>query len=298
MGLALLGGRCDAATLRLEQSISYRYDAPVTDLHQRLMIVPRATHGGQSRTAWDLNVCGAAVARRRDGCDRFGNVVVDLELPEVAEEVSFELTVEVGTGLGAELDGEAWDPSWMTPSRLTGSGPALGALAADIAPGRIRRAAPHLNALADALSFGPSSLTEPADIVHAVFAAMSYEWGITDVTTTATEALSGGRGVCQDYAHIMLSICHLVGLPARYVSGHLVGEGGSHAWVEVLHPIDPAGYRWRAEAWDPTHDRRADGPNYLTVAVGRDYFDVAPMSGYYEGDASGTLRVRKRLVLS
>jgi transglutaminase-like putative cysteine protease len=84
----------------------------------------------------------------------------------------------------------------------------------------------------------------------------------------------------------------LAGIPARYVSGHLLGEGGSHAWVEVLRP---SGRHWVAEGWDPTHDRRTDDA-YITVAVGRDYADVAPLSGTYDGTGvEGTLTVSKRV---
>src|SRR6202034_936161 len=111
--------------------------------------------------------------------------------------------------------------------------------------------------------------------------------------TTASEALAGGRGVCQDYAHVMLAICRAAGVPARYVSGHLIGEGGSHAWVEVLQK-DPMGSGGIAVGFDPTHDRRVDG-RYLTVAVGRDYSDVAPTSGTFRGHTQGALTVQKRL---
>ena len=99
--------------------------------------------------------------------------------------------------------------------------------------------------------------------------------------------------MCQDYAHLMLAACRLVGLPARYVSGHLVGEGASHAWVEVLRPHDDDPNTWVAEAWDPTHCRRTDD-SYITIATGRDYSDVAPMSGTFDGRARGKLTVTKR----
>ncbi len=81
---------------------------------------------------------------------------------------------------------------------------------------------------------------DPADLalrVHAWVAnTMSYEAGVTTVQTTAAEALALRRGMCQDYAHVMIAICRAAGLAARYVSGHLLGEGGSHVWVEVLLP--------------------------------------------------------------
>jgi transglutaminase-like putative cysteine protease len=124
-----------------------------------------------------------------------------------------------------------------------------------------------------------------------VHGAISYDFGATSVSTTAAQALAGGRGVCQDSAHLMLAMCRVLSVPARYVSGHLLGEGGTHAWVEVIVP-DGAGAR--AVAFDPCNDRRA-GASYLTIAVGREYGDVAPTSGTYSGDASGRLTATKRV---
>jgi transglutaminase-like putative cysteine protease len=89
----------------------------------------------------------------------------------------------------------------------------------------------------------------------------------------------------------MIALCRAIGLPARYVSGHLLGEGGTHAWVEVI-VANAAGAR--AVAFDPCHGRRA-GRDYLTVATGRDYSDVAPTSGTYVGAARGTLTATKRV---
>ncbi len=87
--------------------------------------------------------------------------------------------------------------------------------------------------------------------------ALRYGYGVTNVQTTAGAALLGGIGVCQDYAHIMIAICRAAGVPTRYVSGHLTGEGGSHAWVEVLHATR-RGASTTATGFDPTHDRRTD----------------------------------------
>ncbi len=89
----------------------------------------------------------------------------------------------------------------------------------------------------------------------------------------------------------MIALCRAAGLPARYVSGHLLGEGGSHAVVEVIVP-DPAGAR--AVALDPCNGRRA-GKDCVTVATGRDYADVAPTSGTYAGAARSTLTATKRV---
>src|SRR4029453_13301675 len=112
-----------------------------------------------------------------------------------------------------------------------------------------------------------------------VHATLTYQHGATNVRTTAAEALAAGRGVCQDAAHIMVALCRAAQLPARYVSGHLLGQGGTHAWVEVIVPHHEAAM---AVPFDPSHNRRTDN-GYVTVAVGRDYADVAPTSGSYVG---------------
>jgi transglutaminase-like putative cysteine protease len=75
------------------------------------------------------------------------------------------------------------------------------------------------------------------------------------------------------------------------VSGHLIGQGGTHAWVEV---IVPRGTDAEAVAFDPCHGRRATS-GYLTVATGRDYRDVAPTSGSYVGSAPGRLTAQRRV---
>jgi transglutaminase-like putative cysteine protease len=89
----------------------------------------------------------------------------------------------------------------------------------------------------------------------------------------------------------MLALCRLCDLPARYVSGHLLGEGGTHAWVDVLLPEAVA------VAFDPTHGREVS-LSYVTVAVGRDYRDVAPTSGSYTASFKGQLSSQRRVGLT
>jgi transglutaminase-like putative cysteine protease len=136
---------------------------------------------------------------------------------------------------------------------------------------------------------GPLDIAER--ICAAVHAALAYQHGVTDVKTTAATALAAGRGVCQDAAHIMVALCRLAQLPARYVSGHLLGQGGMHAWVEVIVPYRDAAM---AVPFDPCHGHRTDN-GYVTVAVGRDYADVAPTSGSYMGPPGGQLTSVRRV---
>ena len=91
---------------------------------------------------------------------------------------------------------------------------------------------------------------------------------------------------------MMIAMCRSQGIAARYVSGHLLGEGASHAWVEARDPRTG-----RTVAYDPTHARPTD-LRYVTVAVGRDYRDVAPTAGSYLGGPTGTLSVRKQVAIT
>ena len=124
-----------------------------------------------------------------------------------------------------------------------------------------------------------------------VYAHFTYGHGDTGVHTAAAEAFRLARGVCQDYAHVMLALCRCCGIPARYVSGHLLGEGGTHAWVEVLLRDPTIRGEWTAYPFDPTHGR-VPGLNYLTIAVGRDYGDVAPTSGSFRAPYAGHLSTK------
>jgi transglutaminase-like putative cysteine protease len=262
----------------LEQSFRYEYDAPVESLRQRLVIVPPARHGNQYLRAHRLEVTGAQV-RRRVRRDAAGNVVAWLKAERVPHAIEFRLAAVLervrDDGPTVLPAAALHTPRLLRPTRLTSADERLRAMAADVV------ARP-----------GESNPDEIAErICAAVCAAITYEYGVTSVTTTAAEALAAGRGVCQDFAHVMLALCHLLGLPARYVSGHLLGQGGTHAWVEVIVPR--AGHA-EAVAFDPCNGHRTDG-GYVTVATGRDYSDVAPTSGSYVGASPGRLTVGRRV---
>ena len=264
-------------TYVIEQSFRYDYDAPVTALRQRLVIIPPARHGSQYLRGHLLEVSGARARRylRRDG---HGNLVAWVHSEQVTHAVEFRLVAVVERVCGggpAVLDaGALCDPRLLRPTRLT---------AAD----------DRLRAMADDLAAHPGSPEQRAErICTAVHSTLSYQDGVTSVRTTAAQALAIGRGVCQDFAHVMLALCRLVGLPARYVSGHLLGQGGTHAWVEAVVPEAHRGAV--AVPLDPCNGRRA-GSDYVTVATGRDYADVAPTSGSYVGTARGRLTAGRRV---
>jgi transglutaminase-like putative cysteine protease len=262
----------------LEQSFRYEYDAPVQALRQRLVIVPPARHGSQYLRAYRLSVTGAP-ARRRLRRDTDGNVIAWLEAEKVHRDIEFRLA--------AVIERVSDDGPTLLPATALRSPRLLRATSLTAADGRLRAMAGRVRAqCADA-----TTEETAAQVSDAVSQALSYADGVTTVKTTAAQALAGGRGVCQDYAHVMLAVCHELGLPARYVSGHLLGQGGTHAWVEV---IVPRGEHAEAAAFDPCNGRRTDC-GYVTIATGRDYADVAPVSGSYYGASAGRLTAGRRV---
>ncbi|MCL6459353.1 MAG: transglutaminase family protein [Gorillibacterium sp.] len=123
---------------------------------------------------------------------------------------------------------------------------------------------------------------------------ITYDPSATGVATPAGEMLVLKRGVCQDFAHLMIAVCRSQGIPARYVSGyHFVGDlqGGnadfeqaSHAWIEAYLP----GSGWIG--FDPTNNQRMNG-RYVKLAHGRDYRDIVPVKGIFKGAVPGRLQV-------
>jgi transglutaminase-like putative cysteine protease len=270
--------RVVAASYLIRQHFRYDYPGKITGLEHRLVIVPPEQHADQRRVVHRVSFSPDGEVDMR--LDAFGNTVVDLSIPTAPGTVEFR--------------------AWVSVERLSGSGPLL-LPAAAITDARLLRQTEltqpdtQLVEIARALGAGGRVGRALAERVNTwVSCRLCYEPGATSVDTTAAEVMALGRGVCQDYAHVMLSICRILGLPCRYVSGHLLGEGGTHAWVEVLVP-DPEGSGMAAAIpFDPTHGRVA-GLDYVTVAVGRDYRDVAPTSGRYASGPSGSLTATKRV---
>jgi transglutaminase-like putative cysteine protease len=138
-----------------------------------------------------------------------------------------------------------------------------------------------------------------AGLVAAIHGEFAYEPGATEISTPTPEVWKSKRGVCQDFAHVLLSVLRFAGLPSRYVCGYIEtaapeGEGGvpalvgsvaTHAWVEVLLP----GLHWAA--LDPTNNCPC-GEQHIAVAVGQDYRDAAPVRGTFKASGSQEMNVR------
>lgn len=130
------------------------------------------------------------------------------------------------------------------------------------------------------LSCSGSAYDRALHIMNSLHASFHYLPGNTSAHEPAEAAFSKGQGVCQDYAHIMLSLLRMEGIPARYVTGMTLGEGASHAWVEAL-----CGSYWYG--FDPTNNLLADD-SYIRAAYGRDSVDCALIRGVFYGPAVQT----------
>lgn len=277
------------AVLAVQNQFSYFYEAPVSSVRTMMRLAPAQHYGKQRRldVRWHLEPS----ADYRHYTDAFGNLVWQFDHAQV------EKTINCLVELRVETTG-----TYATDGVLAFQGVGLQDADCTVDPLEFTRlthlvdGSDALARLAHQLRERGSSPVELADaILNQVHAHMRYEPGRTHVGTPASDAFGIATGVCQDYAHVMLALCRLAGLPARYVSGYLPGEGRMHAWVEVLLPIgEPSTPVW--VAYDATHQRRCD-EHYVTVAIGRDYQDIAPTSGYYSGEATNTFNGKVSVVV-
>jgi transglutaminase-like putative cysteine protease len=292
--------RLARAAFRVRQQYRYVYPTPIHDLRQRLMMLPPEEHGGQRLLQRELVVDGADDVRMLSQIDRFGNVVYHISIPSIREAVEFtaEFTVErYAPGEPLLLPEDENVAQYLARTALTAPDARIRdearALAAEIRATPVSELAtevlPKGTGLLDAEGVRQWAAAQCGGLWAA--RAITYQHGTTGVQTPAAMALHLGRGVCQDYAHVALSMLRELGVPARYVSGHLLGEGAPHAWIEALLPDPIVSGALRVVPYDPTH-RVVPGLNYITVAVGRDYADIAPTSGTFQG-ASGHFTARK-----
>jgi transglutaminase-like putative cysteine protease len=267
--------RAQRVRFYVRQRFTYRYPAPISQLDQRLVVLPPAEAPARRRVGhhFQMDVAGTITEVE----DAFGNAVLAIRVPYVEDAVSFEtqFVVEhdrVPSGKPV-LEGWLGDERLLAATPRTAAGPRV------------------VQLVKEAAITGGHALAQAEAICSAVHSALAYSHDLTDVGTTAEEALAAGGGVCQDYAHVMIAACRALAIPARYISGHLVGDGGSHAWVEIVVRDGDDAALW---AFDPTHDRVV-GMTYVAVAAGRDYSDVAPTSGTYVGSPGGVLECARRM---
>ena len=265
----------------------FEYETPVNISHQLLKLRPRR--------CTRQNVAGADVLIEpapsvgRDWQDCFGNTVEFATVQQPHRELIITSTaqVEILPAMNIMLD---FSPAWEVVAQSMQTPTQSEALIASQFCYESPYVELHRDVRAYALeSFGPGRplLAAVMELTSRIHRDFKYQGGVTDVSTPVLEVLETRRGVCQDFAHLQIACLRSLGLPARYVSGYLLthpppgkpklaGADESHAWLAVWCPelgwVD----------FDPTNNQI---PNleHITVAWGRDYGDVSPVSGFIFG---------------
>ena len=290
--------------LNLHHETHYRYSPAVENAHHIVHLRP-ASGLAQTVLSHQMEI-SPSPHHRRDTQDVYGNhrsfFSVHRSHPELC--VTASSVVETHRSRAAETGSQApWENTRQRYSYRAGS-------AYDAAWQFVFASpyAPDSSEFAEfaefaAPSFLPARPLEDAanDLMSRLHSGMTYDADATDVNTPPLAALRQRKGVCQDFAHIMVACCRGLGLPARYVSGYmltqpqhgeprLIGCDATHAWAQVYcaDPHDPLRGEWLD--FDPTNNRRPLD-DYIVLATGRDYLDVSPLRGVIHGGAQHTLSV-------
>ncbi|MBN9320467.1 MAG: transglutaminase family protein [Caulobacterales bacterium] len=275
--------------LEIRHVTQYHYAELVRESVMELHMQPAKT--GQRLVSFELDLDPAAQVFSY--VDAFGNAVHHFDVPQPHDRLNIIARSAVETltlpPLPEALDSGEWDRlrsdfvrgecfDFLAPHGFATPSDALKTFVIERKLDDLRRHDP-LNAL--------------RQLNTAIYEAFDYQPGVTEADSPIDLALAAGRGVCQDFAHIMIAICRSWGLPARYVSGYLFTDrdagdrsdpDATHAWVEVFLPS----LRWTG--FDPTNNVMT-GERHISVAVGRDYGDVPPSRGVYKGESESQLAV-------
>jgi transglutaminase-like putative cysteine protease len=274
---------------------TYRYATPVTQSKHVVHLEPR-TLPRQTVSRHNLLI-EPAPASRFDRIDYFGNPTSIL----IIEEEHSELVVLSRSTVAVEAM-PLIDIAASRPWEQVAAAARLESGALDLAVLQFVNASRNTTLTADVLAFAAPSfpggrpvLEGAMDLTRRIHAEFEFDPAATDVSTPVSEVLKTRRGVCQDFAHLSLASLRALGLPVRYVSGYLLtrpppgktklqGSDASHAWLSVWTPE----FSWID--FDPTNGLMPTA-EHITVAYGRDYDDVSPLSGVLLGGSDQALSI-------
>ncbi len=273
----------------------YDYSEPVTVSHHAARLKPRLTEV-QPQADFTLEIAPAPAVRTMH-TDYFGNQVCFFSVQQIHRRLEITAASRVWVNrITPPVPGLS--PEWQKVAALfrekaAGETAGLHQFRFD---SPLLRATPDLVAYA-LPSFGGNTplLVGAQDLNRRIFEDFKYDPSATTVATPLEEAWKNRRGVCQDFAHLAIACLRSLGLPARYVSGYLrtrpapsqtrwAGADASHAWFSVFCP----GVGW--VDFDPTNNL-LPGEGHITVAYGRDFSDVSPVSGILVGGGSHAIQV-------
>ena len=270
----------------------FRYSVPVSESVMEVRMQPRSDAGQRCRSFQLATSPRAAVTSHRD---YLGNTIHHFDVP--GRHTSLTLTAEslVEMQPAPEFPAALAPEDWDAIDGLTREQDHWDMLA----PSHFARPCRELRDLAHELGLRRDGdpLSTLRELTARLYRGFDYAPDTTSVHSPIEDALRARRGVCQDFAHIMIALVRELGVPCRYVSGYLFHrhedhdrseEDASHAWVEALLP----GLGW--VGFDPTNNLLA-GARHIRTAVGRDYADVPPTRGVFKGNATSELEVAVRV---
>lgn len=277
----------------------YKYDSPVSLAQQLAHLWPR--HNPWQRCLEQHLEISPTPTTRRDELDVFGNPLTRLafERPHDELQVNARLRIEVLARPPMDFTrSAAWE---QTRSALTYSASKMSADLLDAC--RYRFESPYVHLKQSFVEFSadcfapdrPLLLCAQA-LMEKIFDEFTFDGEATQVATPLVQVLETRRGVCQDFAHLMLACLRSRGLAARYVSGYLltqpppgqprlIGADASHAWVSVFCPV----LGW--VDFDPTNNIQP-ALEHISLAWGRDFSDVSPLRGVILGGGNHDPEVR------
>ncbi len=241
------------------------FSEPVTDHSFVLRCLPKSTN---TQTVMDSQIFTFPRVTLDEQVDGFGNRIMVGYLPEGHDSFNFYTTGQVMVA-GDMAGTTPCHPMFLQPTRLTQWTEEMANFAKDV------------------IASDAGVLPQAQALCRAVHERFAYVPGVTSTSTTAAEAFGCETGVCQDYSHVMISLCRSAGIPARYVTGLMAGHGATHAWVEVHD-----GQRWHG--LDPTNNNLVDD-RYMLFATGRDFEDCPIECGIFRGAAEQTQEVSASL---
>ena len=275
---------------RATHTTMYMYSEPVSICHTEAHLCPRE-HESQTLLEHELNIVPVPdfLESRRD---YFGNEVSYFSIHEPHETLTITATsvVEVEDGESPEATlSPAWE-SVRDQVRDRPDGSLFDALPFSLASPQAPIAEPFAAYARSCFPEGRAFLAAVGELCGKICKEFEYDPRATSVTTPVDEVLQQRKGVCQDFAHLMIACLRSLGLPARYVSGYLrsgekaIGAEASHAWVSVFCPV----FGW--QDFDPTNNVRPQG-THVTLAWGREYLDVTPVKGVALGGGEQIISV-------
>lgn len=274
----------------------YRYSKPVSQSTLEVRMHPRSE---QTQRCFTFELTVSPKARLFSYTDHVGNTIYHFDMPQPHTELTLVADALVDVEPPAELPQHLGVDAWKELDEMVSSDDYWDMLM----PSQFARPSAELENLATELGFEKRDERDPLTLVRdmnrSLFDAFEYAKESTTVDSPIEDALRAGRGVCQDFAHIMIAMLRGLRIPSRYVSGYLYhdkehkdrsAEGATHAWVEALLP----GLGW--VGFDPTNNLIA-GVRHIRTAIGRDYADVPPTKGTLlgSGGAASELKVRVRV---